>query len=191
MSGATCSKSIILFGLKNSNKSVYGQLLSKHFEVPFYDTDYVIQKMTGLSPLDVYSKQGIASFMMAEEEACRKILEVTKNKNVIISTGNGICDNYPALNELRTKGDFYFLKTEAQPLAEQILKNVMEPSPGVFSNVPLYIAEKKPESLQEIEQLLVTCFSDRLHIYETIADTVIEIKKASQKEIFNSILEAL
>ena len=65
---STLSKTITLFGLKASRKSVHGQKLAKQFEMPFYDTDYVIQKMTGSSPRDIYIDQGVAAFMQAEED---------------------------------------------------------------------------------------------------------------------------
>ena len=188
---ATIGKTIILFGLKSSCKALYGQQLAKHFELPFYDTDYVIQKMTGSSPQDIYVNQGVAAFMQAEEAACKKILEVSKDKNVVISTGGDICFNPPALNELRCKGDFYLIKTNPQTSVDMIMKNVQEPQPGFFTNIPFYIVGKNPETLEEIAKILLDTFSERQRTFEAIADKVIEIKNASQSDDYNTILEAL
>lgn len=191
MNMGTFGKTIILFGLKSSCKITNGKLLSKQLELPFYDTDYVIQKISGISPRDLSTDQGLSAYMQAEESACKKILEITKDKNAIISTGSTICDNAPALHILRTKGNFYFLKEDPAELVYEIMKNVSEPQPGLFINVPTYILKKKPENIEEIEQLLLATFTERLQIYESIADKIIEIKKAPQKEVFKTILEAL
>ncbi|MBO4859688.1 MAG: hypothetical protein J5527_14335 [Treponema sp.] len=188
---ATISKTIILFGLKSSFKSSHGQQLAKHFELPFYDTDYVIQKMAGISPQEIYVNQGVSAFMQAEEAACKKIVEVTKDKNAIISTGGDICCNPPALNALRSKGDFYLIKTNPQSSVDMIMKMVHEPQPGFFTNIPFYIVGKNPESLDEIAKILLDIFSERLRTYEAIADKIIEIKNASQADDYNTILEAL
>ena len=187
----TLSKTIILFGLKSSNKTAHGQRLAKQFEMPFYDTDYVIQKMTGASPRDIYIDKGVAAFMQAEEAACRKIAEVSKDKNVIISTGGDICNNAPALTALRDKGDFYLLKTIPKDSVDLIMKNVQEPQPKFFTNIPFYIVGKNPESMEEIENILLDMFTDRQRTYEAIADKVIEVLGPSQEDNYNILLENL
>lgn len=191
ISMGTLSKTIILFGLKSSNKSIHGQKLAKKFEMPFYDTDYVIQKMTGSSPRNLFVEQGVAAYMQAEEEACKKIVEVSKDKNVIISTGGDICSNAPALTILRDKGDFYLIKTHPQISVDMIMKNVQEPKPGFFTNIPFYMVAKNPESMEEIEKTLLEMFTERQRTYEAIADKSIEVLGTSQEDDFNIILEGL
>lgn len=187
----TLSKTIILFGLKSSRKSIHGQKLAKQFEMPFYDTDYVIQKMTGSYPRDIYIDQGVAAFMQAEEAACKKIAEVSKDKNVIISTGGDICNNAPALTALRDKGDFYLLKTHPQISVDMIMKNVQETKPKLFTNIPFYMVAKNPESMEEIEKTLLEMFTERQRTYEAIADKVIELLGTSQEDDYNILLESL
>ena len=185
------SKTIILFGLKSSRKSIHGQKLAKQYEMPFYDIDYVIQKMTGFSPRDIYINQGVAALMQAQEAACKKIVEVSKDKNVIISTSGDICDNAPALTALIDKGDFYLIKTHPQVSVDMVIKNIQEPQKGTFTNVPFYIAAKNPESMKEIEKILLGMFTDHQRTYEAIADKIIEVLGNSQEDDYNILLESL
>lgn len=185
------SKTIILFGLKASRKSIHGQKLAKQYEMPFYDIDYVIQKMTGFSPRDIYVGQGVAALMQAQEAACKKIVEVSKDKNVIISTSGDICDNAPALTTLRDKGDFYLIRTHPQISVDMVMKNIQEPKRGTFTNLPFYIVDKNPESMQEIEKILLNMFTEQQRTYEAIADKVIEVLGTSQEDDYNILLESL
>ena len=60
------NQGIILLGIKHCGKSTLGNLLSKQFHCPFFDTDDVITEMTGLSPRQIYQEQGPQAFMEAE-----------------------------------------------------------------------------------------------------------------------------
>lgn len=184
-------ESYILVGCKSCGKSTQGSALAKHFNIDFYDVDSVIEEMQGMSVRDYYNKFGVISFLQAEEAACKKIIESCGTKQVVISTGGGICDNAPALLELKGKGRFIFLKIDTQHSVERIMSRIHQTGDGEFTNVPAYIAVKSPQSLDEIRSMLNQRFEERTHLYETIADIVVDIKNAPQEVNFNSILGAI
>lgn len=184
-------KSYILVGIKGSGKSTHSKKLAEHFKYTYYDTDAVIEHVTKTSVRDVYLQKGVSWFMQMEEQVCKKIIQATENKEVIISTGGGICDNMPALLELKGKGEIVFLKQDINVCVEKILSKVTRNPDGSFENIPAYIKVYNPSSLEEIATLLTDCFTERLRIYEEISDIVVNIKEASIDDNFNTILEAL
>lgn len=184
-------ESLILVGCKSCGKSTQGKALADHYGTDFYDIDAVIEEMQGMSVRDFYNKKGVIEFMMAEEAACKKVVESCGTKKVIISTGGGICDNAPALLELKSKGRFLFLKIDINHSVERIMARIQEIEPGKFSNVPAYIAVKKPESIDQIRQYLLERFTERTNLYQAIADITVDIKNAPQEENFKSILGAI
>lgn len=182
---------LILVGCKSCGKSTQGKALADHYKTDFYDVDNVIEEMCGISPRELYAKKGVIEFMLAEEKACEKILKDCGEKRVVISTGGGICDNAPALCHLKGKGRFVFLKIDVQNSVDRIMSRIEGTDPDSFTNVPAYIAVKKPQTLDEIRSMLTERFQNRTTMYENIADVVVDIKNAPQEENFNSILGAL
>ena len=65
----------ILTGIKHCGKSTQGKILSENLNIPFYDTDDVIEEMTGLTARQIFSEKGEGAFKNAEAEACKFILE--------------------------------------------------------------------------------------------------------------------
>lgn len=178
-------------GLKHCGKTTQGKKIAAKLEIPFFDTDYVIEKLTGMSPRELYSSKGAAAFMQAEEEACVKIIKQIDNKPAVISTGGGICDNAPALNVLRACEDFIFLRNDINDSISRITDKIVEPVPGYFENLPAYIAAENPQSMSDIKKILEAKFKERYSYYEHIADIIINIKNAPIDDNFKTILGAL
>lgn len=187
----TNNTTYILMGCKSCGKSTQGNNLSKEFKVPFFDTDTLIEKMVDMPVREYYTKKGGAAFMQAEEEVCKKLASEYAGQKIVISTGGGICENAPALNELKALGQFVFLKLSIEVSVSRIMKRITENADGEFQNVPSYIMVKNPKSLEEIRQLLTERFEERTKKYASIADITVEIKEASRDENFKSIIEAL
>ena len=190
--------SYVFMGCKHCGKSTQGRLFAEKNNFDFYDVDEIIQRGTGMSARDVYKKKGITGFLLTEEAACKWIVKRCKEssdaKGFVISTGGGICDNAPALAALRECGDFVFLKLSVNASVRRILKNIEEVEPGVFTNVPAYVADasgKVPNSIDKIKDILTDKFTTRIACYEKIADIVIDIKNASVDDNFATITKAL
>ena len=147
------NKSIILLGIKHSGKSTQGLLLSKELNCPWIDLDDKITELTGKTPREIYTQQGAAGFMQAEENACLKVVEEFKNQKIVISTGGGICDNAPALEILSQFGTFIFLKTTEEVSISRIINKAEQLSNGTWKNLPAYISNKNPKTENEISIL--------------------------------------
>lgn len=185
------NRSIVLLGLKHCGKSTHGKLLAEKLGVPFFDTDDVIEQISGLSARELYKNKGPVAFFQAEEKACIKIMSENEGKAFVVSTGGGICDNAPALQILRSCEDFIFLRLNIQHSVKRILEKIQEPVPGYFENAPAFVLKQNPQSMNDVKNILTKIFTDRYAHYEAIADIIVDIKNAPIEENFKTLLGAL
>lgn len=184
--------SIIFIGCKGCGKTTHGKLLAEKWGVDFLDVDEIILQTTGISARELYIKKGASGFMQVEEEVCKRIAEKYADKKVVISTGSGICDNAPAINELSSLGCFVFLKYDINSSVEKIFSKVFQKDDGSFANLPSYVAIRKPKKIADVQNYIRERFENRYAQYEGIADLSILLKEECPKdENFNSILQAL
>lgn len=184
-------KSIVLMGCKHCGKSTQGKLLAQKLGVDFFDTDDELARLKGKDVRTYYSENGFGGFAIAEEEACREIIKDASGKRIVVATGGGICDNPPALEALRECGIFVFLRLDLQYSINRILSKVQEPIPGVFKNLPAYVLNEGPTSMEQIEQILLKKYTERYRQYQMLADVIIDIKNAPIEENFKTLLDAL
>ena len=185
------SKSIVLMGCKHCGKTTQGKLLAKELGVGFFDTDDVIGQIRGVDFRTLYQTKGVGEFCLAEEEACGKIVKENEARQIVISTGGGICDNPPALNELRVCDKFVFLRLDIDYSIARIMAKIEPTEFGTFKNAPAYVIDQNPGSMQEIEEILMKKYSDRYQQYQSLADIVVDIKNAPIEENFKTLLGAL
>lgn len=191
------SQVLILMGCKGSGKTTLGKMLAENFNSDFFDTDDKIKELTGFTPRQIYTNNGAAEFMQAEENACIQIVKeirdkglqsnerTCKNANIVIATGGGICDNPPALNVFRDLPSAIFIHIKHS------VKYLVEKQMNVDGEYPAYIMEKNPANDDEVRELFIKRFSRRNEQYDVISDLIIEMKNASAKDNLKSILEAL
>lgn len=168
--------SYILVGIKHSGKSTQGKLLAPKFGFPFYDTDAMITEETGKTPRQLYAENGVDAFMKAESDVCMKIK--LENKNSIISTGGGICDNENALSILRSLGKFIFLQIPEHVAANRVIRKISVNADGSMTGVPAYIAKENPKNTEDIRRIFHEYYERRNKKYEEIADISIDLQNA-------------
>lgn len=139
-------KTIVLMGIKHCGKSTQGKIISQKLGLPFYDTDDVITLLTGKTPREIYTEKGAEGFMEAEKNACEYVKNETalKNKNAVIATGGGICNNAQAVEILKSFGTLVYLDIEEKIATARVLREIQVAPDGSLSNMPAYIAKKIP-----------------------------------------------
>ncbi len=184
--------SVILLGCKHSGKTTQGSRLAFQSGRIFIDTDDLIQEICGLTPRELYVKEGVSGFMLTEEKAAgTAAVRADSAGGAVIATGGGICDNPPALNALRGHGIFVFLKVDVNFSVERIMRKVTEPEPGKFEGVPAFILAKNPSSMKDIRMFLKENFASRYALYQDISDITVELDNAPRAENFRRIVAAL
>lgn len=119
-------KNIVLIGLMGSGKTTIGHLLQKALDEKymFIDTDVEIEKKVGKTIPEIFSEEGEAFFRNIETEVIR---ELSKQKNLIISTGGGAVIREENLKNLQNNGQLFYLKTDVEILAKRLANDKTRP----------------------------------------------------------------
>lgn len=86
MPNAAAVTRITCIGLPGSGKSSVGRQLARRLNLPFFDTDHVIEERAGASIRDLFEQGGEAAFRDMEESV---IDELTLGGACVLSTGGG------------------------------------------------------------------------------------------------------
>ena len=78
--------SLYLVGMMGSGKSTVGRLLAERLGYGFFDTDTLIEQVTGKSTRDLFASDGEAAFRALETEVLRQLSERTR---LVVATGGG------------------------------------------------------------------------------------------------------
>ncbi len=155
---------ILLIGPPGAGKSTVGMALAKEMDVPFVDTDQVIEKETGKTITDIFVVDGESHFRALEVEALKTVLTL---ENGVISLGGGA----PISDE-----------------AQQLIKN--SNSHTVFLDVSLATAAPRVGFNRDRPLLLGNpraqwqALSDkRRPIYEMLADDCIKVDDMSVDQV--------
>lgn len=182
---------IILVGIKHCGKSTQGRLIAKRLGLEFFDTDDLIQHITGKSPRDIYTKEGKEAFLEAEKTA---VLSIPKDL-CVIATGGGICDNSEAVATLKNLGTIVFLEAKEKTAADRIVREASftkdENGKQIIKNLPAYIAKDCPINESQVRALFHEFYTARTEKYKKIAGITIQMEEAGKTENMEMILKAL
>jgi shikimate kinase len=78
---------ISLIGLPGSGKSTVGRQLARRLQLPFFDSDHVIEQRLGCSIREYFEREGEDRFRDIEAAV---IDELTQNPEGVLSTGGGV-----------------------------------------------------------------------------------------------------
>jgi len=184
-------ESIILVGCKGSGKSTQGKKLAEQLGYEFYDTDLIIKEISGMTPRDLYKIQGVKAFKIAETQASELIKSMSAEKNMVVASGGGVCDNPDAMALLKDSGILVHIKVPTKFAVSRCMNKIKINEKGEFENVPSFIKLKGNDSMFSISKSLFNCLKFRAEKYTYYADVTVDIKKASKKQAYESILKAV
>ena len=150
----------------------------------------------GIPTVAVYSQADAEALhvSLATEAYCIGPYQSSKsylNIPAIISTGGGICENAPALNELRPLGIFVYLNVDENVAISRILKKAEYISEGKWKNLPGFIAKKNPATEADIRKIFHAFYEERTRIYAAFADVTIQPGTDSKEINAKKISDAL
>ncbi len=115
---------ISLVGLPGSGKSTVGRQLARRLQLPFFDSDHVIEERLGYSIREAFERDGEAYFRDMEEAV---LDELSENPRAVISTGGGAVLRPGTRQRLHSRGQSVYLNSTPDELFRRLRHDVNRP----------------------------------------------------------------
>jgi len=160
---------LILIGPMGSGKTTIGKMIAARLGLPFRDTDHVIEEDSGRSVSEIFLEDGEDAFRALEKSVLRREL---LSDDTVLALGGGAPMSLDAQSALRAIASpvIYF----------DISLSAVAPRIGFNRDRPLLL--NNPRGQWEL------LMQERRPVYESIADTVIDVNGKSEKDIVEEIL---
>lgn len=162
---------IYLIGYMGSGKTTVGRRLAKLMNYAFVDVDHLFEERYRLSVFDFFEKYDEAAFRQIEKEL---IEELSRESNVIISTGGGAPCFFDNLDVMKNSGVVVYLKMAVKSLADR-LSNAKKVRPILknLSGEELFSFIEKQLTEREVfyQQANITMKGESISI-DTLADAI-------------------
>lgn len=161
-----------LIGLPGSGKSTVGRQLARRLQLPFSDSDHVIEARLGCPIRQYFEREGEDSFRDAEAAV---IDDLTQNAAGILSTGGGAVLRSANRQHLRQRGHVVYLKSSPDELFRRLRHD---------RNRPLLQVADPLQRLRDLHAI-------RDPLYRETAHFVIETGRPSVATLVNMIVMQL
>ncbi len=163
---------IALIGLPGSGKSTVGRQLARRLQVPFCDSDHVIEERQGYSIKEAFQRDGEERFRDLEEAV---LDELSQQSLAVISTGGGAVLRAATRQRLRERGHVVYLNSTPEELHRRLRHD---------TNRPLLQVADPLTRLRDL-------YAVRDPLYREAAHFVIETGRPSVATLVNMILMQL
>ena len=116
--------SIALIGLPGSGKSTVGRQLARRLQLPFIDSDQVIEQRLGCSIREYFEREGEERFRDIEEIV---IDELTQTHQGVLSTGGGSVLRPLTRARLRSRGQVVYLRSSPEEVFRRLRHDTNRP----------------------------------------------------------------
>ncbi|VFP80727.1 shikimate kinase AroK [Candidatus Erwinia haradaeae] len=164
-------RNIFLVGPTGSGKSTIGRHLSQLLQMEFFDSDYEIERCSGVSIDWILDIEGETGFRAREEKI---IAELTKKQGIVLAAGKSCIQSQNICTYLSTRGMVIYL--EITTLRQQ---------EHTYRNKKYHIPLTKNHSKMATQ----TSSDERNLLYKKISDVTIHTNKQSLRLILKQILQ--
>ncbi len=141
---------VVIIGMPGSGKTTIGKILGRELDLKFYDMDEYIQERTSKSILELF-ENGEDYFRNIETDMCR---ELSKEKNVLISTGGGVVKKKENIDALKKDALIIFLDRPVEKILEDV----------DVSKRPL---------LKDGKERVINLYNERYELYKKYSDEIV------------------
>jgi len=120
----------VLTGFRGTGKTEIGRILSSKLNVPFIDTDVLIETRTGRSIPDIFHYDGEERFRSVE----REVIATLPAADVIVSTGGGVVCDPKNMEYLRRDSTIVLLVADIETIEQRLAKKPRPP----LTSLPLH-----------------------------------------------------
>jgi len=115
---------ISLVGLPGSGKSTVGRQLARRLQLPFIDSDHVIEQRIGCSIREFFEREGEGRFRDVEEEV---IGDLCQRDSGVLATGGGAVLRSANRFALHGGGKVVYLRSTPEELFRRLRHDVSRP----------------------------------------------------------------
>lgn len=163
---------LTLVGLPGSGKSTVGRQLARRLDLPFHDSDKVIEERLGCSIREYFAREGEAAFRDVEESV---IEELAREPAGVIATGGGAVLRAASRQRLRAAGSVVYLRSSPEEVFRRLRHD---------ANRPLLQVEDPLARLRSL-------YEERDPLYRETAHFIIETGRPSVPTLVNMVLMQL
>lgn len=163
---------IALIGLPGCGKSTVGRQLARRLQVPFLDSDSVIETRLGYSIKEAFERDGEAHFRDLEESVLDELSQVAE---AVISTGGGAILRAATRQRLRERGTVVYLNAHPDKIFRRLQNDTTRPLLQVANPIG---------RLREL-------YAARNPLYREAAHFIIDTGRPSVNTLINTILMQL
>ncbi len=143
------SRHIYLTGFMGAGKSRIGRMMAEKFQLPFYDSDYLIEAECGKSVRLIFKEDGEAYFRRLESQVIRNLAQ--KTEPAVIALGGGALMHHDSLRLVKKSGVLVYLKSSPDHIYERIKHPGERPLLSQSDNSPEAILDKMRVLLEKRE----------------------------------------
>jgi shikimate kinase len=115
---------VALVGLPGAGKSAVGRRLAQRLQLPFIDSDHVIEDRIGCSIRDYFEREGEARFRDLEQAV---IAELAATPHGVVATGGGAVLREVNRAQLRANFHVIYLRSAPEDLFRRLRHDVKRP----------------------------------------------------------------
>lgn len=115
---------VALVGLPGAGKSAVGRRLGQRLQLPFVDSDQIIEQRIGCSIRDYFEREGEANFRDVEQAV---IADLATNATGVIATGGGSVLREANRAQLHTHFHVIYLRSAPEDLFRRLRHDVKRP----------------------------------------------------------------
>ena len=158
--------------MPGSGKSTVGRQLSRRLQLPFFDSDHLIEQRLGCSIREYFAREGEAAFRDLEQEV---LAELAQGRDAVVATGGGAVLREANRNALRAGGKVIYLRSSPEELYRRLRHDTQRPL--------LQVADPMAR--------LRTLYAERDPLYRETAHFQIETGRPSVPTLVNMIVMQL
>ncbi|XAH22635.1 shikimate kinase [Xylophilus sp. GW821-FHT01B05] len=163
---------ICLVGLPGSGKSTVGRQLARRLQVPFADSDHVIEEQIGGSIREFFEREGESAFRDIEAAVLQQLVREHRG---VLATGGGAVLRPENRACLRQAGQVVYLRSSPEDLYRRLRHD---------RNRPLLQVDDQMARLREL-------FQARDQLYQEVAHFTLDTGRPSVNALLASIVMQL
>ena len=156
-----------LVGLMGAGKSTIGRRVARRLDVPFHDTDTLVEERTEMVISDLFPAIGVAAFRDLERQAVEQVSDLQG----VIATGGGAVMDDTSRERMASTGTVVYLEASAETLADRV---------GADDSRP-FLANRSPLDV------FSAMYAERAPLYRAVADHVLTVDGRSFVDVVDEV----